>query len=90
VSVASHWEVVVKTQKGLLSIAEGLDFVTTSTSAHTQCERSGDERRMARRSRTGKQDPALYWVPIDAFPRETVWEGGLNPKETHRQILPAA
>ena len=27
-SVASHWEVVVKTQKGLLSIAEGLDFVT--------------------------------------------------------------
>jgi len=24
---------------------------------------------------TGKQDPALYWVRIDAFPRETIWEG---------------
>jgi hypothetical protein len=23
----------------------------------------------------GKQDPALEWVRIDAFPRETVWEG---------------
>ena len=23
----------------------------------------------------GKQDPALNWVRIDAFPRETVWEG---------------
>ena len=24
---------------------------------------------------TGKQDPRLHWVRIDAFPRETVWEG---------------
>ena len=24
---------------------------------------------------TGKQDRALYWVRIDAFPRETIWEG---------------
>jgi hypothetical protein len=24
----------------------------------------------------GKQDPALHWIRIDAFPRETVWEGG--------------
>lgn len=23
----------------------------------------------------GKQDPALKWVRIDAFPRETVWDG---------------
>lgn len=23
----------------------------------------------------GKQDPALHWIRIDAFPRETVWEG---------------
>jgi hypothetical protein len=23
----------------------------------------------------GRQDPALEWVRIDAFPRETVWEG---------------
>ena len=23
----------------------------------------------------GKQDPALHWVRIDAFPRETIWEG---------------
>ena len=23
----------------------------------------------------GKQDPALYWIRIDAFPRVTVWEG---------------
>ena len=23
----------------------------------------------------GKQDPALEWVRIDAFPRETLWEG---------------
>ena len=25
---------------------------------------------------SGKQDPALHWVSIDAFPRETIWEGG--------------
>ncbi len=24
---------------------------------------------------SGKQDPALHWVRIDAFPRETIWEG---------------
>jgi hypothetical protein len=24
---------------------------------------------------TRKQDPALHWIRIDAFPRETVWEG---------------
>jgi hypothetical protein len=24
---------------------------------------------------SGKQDPALEWVRIDAFPRETLWEG---------------
>lgn len=24
---------------------------------------------------TGKQDSALHWVRIDAFPRETIWEG---------------
>ena len=24
---------------------------------------------------SGKQDPALHWIRIDAFPRETVWEG---------------
>ena len=24
---------------------------------------------------TGKRDPALHWVRIDAFPRKTVWEG---------------
>ena len=24
---------------------------------------------------TGKQDPALQWVRIDAFPRKTIWEG---------------
>ena len=24
---------------------------------------------------TGKQDPALRWIRINAFPRETVWEG---------------
>ena len=24
---------------------------------------------------TGKQDPALLWTRIDAFPRDTVWEG---------------
>lgn len=24
---------------------------------------------------TGKPDPALHWIRIDAFPRETVWEG---------------
>jgi hypothetical protein len=24
---------------------------------------------------TGKQDPALHWLRIDAFPRETIWEG---------------
>jgi hypothetical protein len=24
---------------------------------------------------TGKQDPALHWIRIDAFPRETIWEG---------------
>ncbi len=24
---------------------------------------------------TGKQDPALHWMRIDAFSRETVWEG---------------
>jgi len=23
----------------------------------------------------GKQDPSLHWIRIDAFPRETVWEG---------------
>jgi hypothetical protein len=23
----------------------------------------------------GKQDPAVDWVRIDAFPRETIWEG---------------
>ena len=23
----------------------------------------------------GKQDPALHWIRIDAFPREIVWEG---------------
>jgi hypothetical protein len=23
----------------------------------------------------GKQDPALEWIRIDAFPRETLWEG---------------
>ena len=23
----------------------------------------------------GKQDPALHWVRIDAFPRSTIWEG---------------
>ncbi len=23
----------------------------------------------------GKQDPALHWARIDAFPRETIWEG---------------
>ena len=23
----------------------------------------------------GKQDPALEWVRIDRFPRETLWEG---------------
>jgi hypothetical protein len=23
----------------------------------------------------GKQDPALEWVRIDGFPRETLWEG---------------
>jgi len=23
----------------------------------------------------GKQDPGLHWIRIDAFPRETVWEG---------------
>src|SRR2546430_2269419 len=23
---------------------------------------------------SGKQDPALHWVRIDAFPRETIWE----------------
>jgi hypothetical protein len=23
----------------------------------------------------GKQDPALEWVRIDAFPREALWEG---------------
>lgn len=25
---------------------------------------------------SGKQDPALHWVRIDAFPREVVWETG--------------
>ena len=25
--------------------------------------------------RSGKQDPALRWVRIDEFPRETIWEG---------------
>ena len=24
---------------------------------------------------SGKQDPALHWVRIDAFPRETIWDG---------------
>lgn len=24
---------------------------------------------------SGKQDPSLEWVRIDAFPREVVWEG---------------
>jgi len=24
---------------------------------------------------SGKQDPALHWARIDAFPRETIWEG---------------
>jgi hypothetical protein len=24
---------------------------------------------------SGKQDSALHWVRIDAFPRETIWEG---------------
>lgn len=24
---------------------------------------------------SGKQDPGLHWIRIDAFPRETVWEG---------------
>ena len=24
---------------------------------------------------SGKQDPALHWSRIDAFPRETIWEG---------------
>jgi len=23
----------------------------------------------------GKQDPALHWIRMDAFPRETLWEG---------------
>ena len=23
----------------------------------------------------GKQDPALEWIRIDGFPRETLWEG---------------
>lgn len=25
--------------------------------------------------KSGKQDPALHWVRIDGFPRETIWEG---------------
>ena len=25
---------------------------------------------------SGKQDPALHWASIEAFPRETIWEGG--------------
>ena len=24
---------------------------------------------------SGRQDPALHWIRIDAFPRETIWEG---------------
>jgi hypothetical protein len=24
---------------------------------------------------SGKQDPALHWIRIDAFPRSTIWEG---------------
>ena len=32
----------------------------------------------------GKQDPALHWVRIDAFPRETIWEGREGRKAWER------
>src|SRR5260221_395815 len=32
----------------------------------------------------GKQDPALSWVRIDEFPRETVWEGRVGRETGER------
>ena len=36
----------------------------------------------------GKQDPALEWVRIDAFPRETLWEGRAEREAWERAANP--
>ena len=37
---------------------------------------------------SGKQDPALRWVRIDAFPRETIWEGRKGKEAWERASRP--
>lgn len=37
---------------------------------------------------SGRQDPALHWVRIDAFPRETIWEGR-EGREAWERVNPA-
>ena len=38
---------------------------------------------------SGKQDPALHWARIDAFPRETIWEGHKGREAWERRGGPA-
>lgn len=38
--------------------------------------------------KTGKQNAALHWVRIDAFPRETIWEGR-EGRETWERANPS-
>ncbi len=35
---------------------------------------------------SGKQDPALHWVRIDAFPGETIWEGHKGREAWERAV----
>ena len=37
---------------------------------------------------SGKQDPALHWVKIGAFPRETIWEGHKGREAWERTVRP--
>jgi hypothetical protein len=36
---------------------------------------------------TGKQDPVLHWVRIDAFRRETLWEGREGREAWERALV---
>jgi hypothetical protein len=38
---------------------------------------------------SGKQDPSLHWARIDAFPRETIWEGHESREAWERTHGPA-
>lgn len=59
---------------------------TRSNGGHANCFVSAEHATQALNHflEHGKQDPALEWVRIDAFPRETLWGGRAQRKARER------